>query len=129
MKKAKSINPLDDDFLTAKDDYIDKGWLPYLSDVAFQTWVMEKALPQYAVTAYLMLADKTKTATVDGLNQHFFLKKHNDRTTVEIHGNVAPDALGQQILSRIPVRHLVDKIRQGSDLPERKKNFEQNAKF
>jgi hypothetical protein len=64
--KAKSIDPRIDSFMTNKGKFIDKGWMPYLSDVAFQTWVVSKALgvergasDEYKVNPYLMLADKS----------------------------------------------------------------------
>jgi hypothetical protein len=65
--KAKSVDPHSDSFMTGKGKYIAKDWMPYLSDVAFQTWVMEKALPGYSINPYLMLADKSSVASVDGL--------------------------------------------------------------
>ncbi len=48
-------------------------WEPYLSDVAFQVYVARGAFPKWKITSALMLADKNSKASVDGLNQIFFL--------------------------------------------------------
>ncbi len=47
---------------------IDSGMKPYLQDVAFQRHVMSLAYPHLQVRSFLMLADKSKTCSVDGLN-------------------------------------------------------------
>ncbi len=123
--KSKSIDQLEDSFFDKKGNYIVSGWLPYLYDVAFQTWVLQKALPEYSVSPYLMLADKNKYASVDGLNQHFFLKKDNGRTGVELKGDISPEALGEPVLSRIDVREAVLKIWEGKEIKPDKKTPEQ----
>ena len=127
--KAKSVDPHSDSFMTGKGKYIAKDWMPYLSDVAFQTWVMEKALPGYSINPYLMLADKSSVASVDGLNQHFLLKKNKGRTQVKISGDINPETLGVPILTRIPVRYLVEKIWNGNDRPAKKKSVEDKKAF
>jgi len=131
--KAKSINPGEDDFLTKSKKYIDKNWMPYLSDVAFQVHVVHGALSverrAWSVEPYLMLADKSAVARVDGSNQHFLLKKKNGRTQVEIKGDVSPQALGREVLVRMPVGHLVEKLFSGEDRPKKKKTEEQKKAF
>lgn len=83
--KAKSFNSSDTEYIfVGKQGKIVSGWKYYLFDVAFQKYVINKALPQYQVTPYLMLADKDKTAKVDGLNQMFRIKKSaGNRTGIE----------------------------------------------
>ncbi len=148
--KAKSIDPRIDSFMTNKGKYIDKGWMPYLCDVAFQTWVVSKALgegrdalgversalsvgrgasDEYKVNPYLMLADKSAVASVDGLNQHFMLKKNKGRKQVQIMGDINAETLGKPVLTRIPVRYLVEKIWNGNDRPPKKKSVEQKKAF
>lgn len=57
----------------------------YIWDVTFQKWVIIHALhelypgEQYTVTAYLMMADKSKKAPVDGINQMFKIVEKNSR--------------------------------------------------
>ena len=58
------------------------GWVPYLYDVAFQQFVVQKSFPNWSVKPYLMLANKDALASVDGLNQMFKVTKNaNNRTT------------------------------------------------
>ena len=119
--KAKSFHPAEDSFLN-KSAYIESKWLPYLQDVAFQTWVTEQAFPQFNITPYLMLADKSKTATVDDLNQRFKVYKDaDDRLRVKINGDVSPSALGEPLLTKQAVRPYVNRILAGSDIPDKKK--------
>ena len=44
-------------------------WRKYLFDLAFQKYVVQKCYPEYSIQSYLMLADKSKRASIDGLNQ------------------------------------------------------------
>jgi hypothetical protein len=62
-----------------------------------------------------MLADKTASATVDGLNQKFILDKDKGRTIVKQKGDVSLDALGARILIQVSVDHIVDMIWEGKD--------------
>jgi hypothetical protein len=65
-----------------------------------------------------MLADKNSITTVDGLNQKFqLISTDDDRTIVEIVGDVSKDGLGEEILIRINVDDIIDKIFQGTDSP------------
>jgi len=108
--KAKSFSDKDDDF-TDKNGFVSSTWTEYLEDVAFQKYVMQKAFPNWEVTAYLMLPDKSKKATVDGLNQKFQLvKTENGRTTVKIAGDVSPQALGNPILTAVNVDDIANRI-------------------
>ncbi|WP_336517023.1 DUF2779 domain-containing protein [Pollutibacter soli] len=79
---------------------MNKAWKNYLYDVAFQKWVIEKANPGKIVRAHLILADKTSTATIDGLNQLFRIGKDaNGRTRISVRPEVTAADLGQ-----IPLR-------------------------
>ena len=83
--KAKSIDPRkEDNFLTKKKRKIVSGWKPYLFDLAFQTYVAQKCLPNCKITPYLCLVDKTKATDYEGLNQLFRIKKNGKRTGVEV---------------------------------------------
>jgi len=114
--KAKSYSSDDDgDFLNKKGTQISSKWRPYVYDVAFQKYVITKAFPEKTVKSYLMLADKTATTSVDGLNQKFALEKEKDRTVVRINGDVSEDALGNKILVQVPTDDIVDRIWQGKD--------------
>ncbi len=109
--KAKSSDGADPTNFLGKKGEISSTWSPYLYDVAFQKYVTKKAFPDSQVKGFLMLADKSAVATVDGLNQKFQLRKSDDnRTYVEIIGDVSSNALGKHLLNKINVDELIDKI-------------------
>ena len=78
--KAKSWHPEEDSFLAKNGKSTNNAIRPYLYDVAFQKYVLEKAWKEmfpkkiFMVKAFLMLADKSRVATVNGLNQLFKIK-------------------------------------------------------
>ncbi len=108
--KAKSFDPTEEDQFYNKTSLkkgqkkLSSSWEPYLMDVAFQCYVVKRALPQMNVFGSLMLADKSKTATVDGLNQKFFLVKTDDgRVCARAEADLKREGLGEQILIQVPV--------------------------
>jgi len=125
--KAKSFNPEEDTF-TNKKGFIQSGWLPYLQDVAFQTWVTESAFPDCTLVPYLMLADKSSKTSVDGLNQIFkVVPKDEKRKEVKIMvPEITPEILGNKILVQIPVREYIDQIVRGDEKDPGKKNLEES---
>ena len=83
--KAKSAKGDDEaEFLNAKGDKVNSDLRPYLEDVAFQKYVLSQSHPELKVSAFLMLADKSSTVSVDGLNQVFKIKKEAGRNKVEV---------------------------------------------
>ncbi|MEP6738023.1 MAG: DUF2779 domain-containing protein [Chryseolinea sp.] len=109
--KAKSFNPDTETFMNIKGTEIMAGWKSYLYDVAFQKHVIQKAYPECRVTAVLMLVDKSKNVSVDGLNQKFLVRENgkgrNITTTV---GDVSIAALGSQIVNEFDVDDIVNSI-------------------
>lgn len=120
--KAKSVKDANATFVGAKGG-IESKWKPYIYDVAFQKYVIQKAFPQFSLKTYLMLADKTARATVDGLNQKFVIRKDGeDKNDVQIVGDVSLVALGEKILCAINVDSIIDPIYEAEmfvDRPER----------
>lgn len=120
--KAKSIDGSNPSFLTKKEA-IETKWKPYLYDIAFQKYVVQKSFPEFSVEAYLILADKSTKASVDGLNQKFFLSTDtNGRTKVDVLGDISAASLGDKILCMVNVDHIVDPLLQDepfSDNPEK----------
>jgi len=111
-------------------EFIASSWRPYLYDVAFQTWVMEQAYPDWNVEPYLMMADKAATATVDGINQLFRVKKNeNNRTVIEVTEEITPERLGDSVLVKVPVREYVEMIWNGQDIDPSKKEYEEYKNF
>lgn len=62
--KAKSFRSSDPAPFATTTGGIKSDMLPYLQDVAFQTYVTRQAFPQWQVSSYLMMADKGATASV-----------------------------------------------------------------
>jgi hypothetical protein len=127
--KAKSFKSRDE-FTTAKGDFIDRKWYPYLADVAFQTWVMQRALPGHEILPFLMLTDKNKKSTVDGLNQLFRIRKDaQGRMEIFPAKPVTPGTMGKPILVHVNVAEYVQQIIKGSAFPEKKRSVEELKSF
>ncbi|MGE3758123.1 MAG: DUF2779 domain-containing protein, partial [Pseudobdellovibrionaceae bacterium] len=113
--KAKSFDsteefePFDKRMLKAGKYSLKADYSSYLLDVAFQTYVARKAKPEFTVSPYLMMADKSKRTSVAGLHQLFLIQKNEvGRPTVVVKSPV-PD-LGAKILDRLDLREIVDRI-------------------
>jgi hypothetical protein len=74
---------------------IDGEWKEYMYDIAFQKYVVQKANPTKTVITYIVLADKTKSATVEGLNQIFKIKREQKRIEIEIKPGITKKDLGE----------------------------------
>ena len=94
-------------------------WEPYLYDIAFQTFVFQKSQPHLKIIPYLMLADKTATTSVEGLNQHFLLTEENGRTKVLVDPTTTLETVGDKVLKEINVTEPVTIIHTGRDMGEK----------
>lgn len=112
--KAKSFDPSNDSFTGKKGGIISK-WKPYLEDIAFQKFVVQKAYPEFDVQANLMLTNKEATASVNGLNQYFFLYKDQNRSKCKYTGPNDLEALGNRLLLEQSVDTEIEYIYQNSD--------------
>ncbi len=93
--KAKSWDS-ESDFWGKKDGKITNGWLPYLEDVAFQKYVVQKCFPDCIVNAHLLLANKDAVNTVEGLNQFFKIERDvKGRPAVKIKPGLTSADLGE----------------------------------
>ncbi|WP_201495702.1 DUF2779 domain-containing protein [Rubrivivax sp. A210] len=110
--KAKSYDPGEVRGLRGARGAISPGYLPYLQDVAFQRFVAGLQCPQFEFRAFLLLADKSATATVDGLNQLFPIHRGGGRTTVT--RPVDGVDLGAPLLAAVPVDIEVQEILSGT---------------
>lgn len=111
--KSKSFDPNDEHFFRGKKGQIDSDIRPYLMDVAFQTYVVRQAMPGHKVTPYLMLPDKSKAATVDGLNQMFPIERLDapaGRVFAKPRPGLTVDQVGQSVLTEINVEEYVNEI-------------------
>ena len=81
--KAKSFNPNEENIFVGARGGLVGAWKPSLFDLAFQKYVAQKTFPNLKFEAYLLMADKTKKASIDGLNQLFRIPKNgNPRTDI-----------------------------------------------
>jgi hypothetical protein len=117
--KAKSYNGGDEGTFLNKRGFVDSGWNSYLQDVAFQKYVAGNALPNMKINAFLMLADKSKKATVNGLNQKFQIVHSSDgRKSIDYIGD-EKDSLGSPILTTVNVNNIADRIVNDTALQEK----------
>jgi Domain of unknown function(DUF2779) len=106
--KAKSFDSRDPHTFRLKRGGIDKSMLPYLQDVAFQRYVLGLAHPEWAVRSFLMMADKSKVATVSGLNQRFRIQRSaQSRQRVIVKPGTTVETIGESVLSAVCVDEYV----------------------
>lgn len=108
--KAKSFDSREEDTFAGARGGIRSDMLPYLQDIAFQRHVFGLAHPHSRVTSHLMLADKAKTATVDGLNQMFRIRRQKGRPMVEVMPAAREGGCGRSVLTVVEVDQYVDEI-------------------
>lgn len=107
--KAKSYSG-DPSSLSGKRTPIKSDILPYVQDVAFQKFVVQKAFPGCKVSAYLLLPDKSKHATVNGMNQWFKVRRSGRNTEVVIDDRARASGLAETVLTCVGVDHLVNAV-------------------
>ncbi|MBN8542372.1 MAG: DUF2779 domain-containing protein [Deltaproteobacteria bacterium] len=95
-----------------KGEYkLKSDWGPYVLDVAFQTFVFKKAYPLLRVTPHLMLADKSKSASLDGIHQLFLIERDaSGRTRARVSNQTTGRELGRELLVKIPLSHEVENV-------------------
>ena len=109
--KAKSFDAQAENTFRQKKGKLQPGMLPYLQDVAFQSHVLKLACPEFQVKSFLMMADKSRACSVDGLNQRFKLDRKADGSpVVSVSPLLAAADLGLPILSAVDVSDCVDEI-------------------
>ncbi|WP_283643099.1 DUF2779 domain-containing protein [Croceibacter atlanticus] len=107
--KAKSIDSTNHDSFFNKKGNL--GWSEYLYDVAFQQFVIQCQHPEFKITPYLNLVDKSKCATVDGLNQCFKIVENSElRTGIQKKEGLTKADLGDPILCNVNVSEEVNHI-------------------
>ena len=108
--KSKSFDPNNDYIFIGKQGGLLAGWKSYLFDVAFQKHVIQLCFPDWRVQSLIMMADKTKVTTVEGLNQFFRVSKSaNNRTGIIKMIDSLADT-GTSILGTKDISAIVSKI-------------------
>ena len=108
--KAKSFNPNEDNIFVGSRGGLVSSWKPYLFDLAFQKHVASLTYPNFHFEAYFMMADKSKKATIDGLNQLFRVPANGNPRTDIIKKVSSIEKIGDSILSEINVDTIVNAI-------------------
>jgi len=97
-----------------RDGLLYPKWHKYLYDVAFQSWVMQKANPEFTVRPHLMLIDKGVPASVEGLHQYFKIVENEEgRSEVRLTENRSNIELGDSIMTTIDVSAEIELIFNG----------------
>lgn len=136
--KAKSWDPSVDKFEGSRPKgCVQSGIRSYVYDVAFQKYVVSQALKKlypdetFTVRARLMMADKSKTADINGLNQLFKIKRVGNQAEVERANNI-DQVLAKshiQVLTAFDVDDLCDRVISGKSTEQGKDGFMLNMKF
>lgn len=111
--KAKSCNTEELEIRTKRGNAIVSGMLPYIEDVAFQKYVLGCAYPNSSVASFLMMPDKSKVATIDGLNQLFKVKKTGRQTEIITDPRIEITGYGDKVLAEVNVDEFVDMVMEG----------------
>ncbi|WP_437395445.1 DUF2779 domain-containing protein [Flagellimonas lutimaris] len=108
--KSKSFDPDDDYLFIGKSNKMLAGWKPYLFDVAYQKHVMQLCYPHWKISSFIMMADKTKTASINGLNQLFRITKKEQKRTGIISKVSTVGETGNSVLGRKNITKIVEDI-------------------
>lgn len=108
--KAKSFDSTKSDTFIGTRGNIRSSWRPYLFDIAFQTYVASQCFPHLNFEAFFLMADQSKVATIDGLNQMFRLPNDGDiRQDIEVRLSTE-EAQNTSVLSEVDVSSIVTAI-------------------
>ena len=108
--KAKSYDPTDNNIFVGKRGGLVGSWKPYLFDIAFQKYVMQLCYPFWKINSFIMMADKSKTTSVDGLNQLFRISRSSENRTGIIKLVNSIEEIGGSVLGRIKINDIVEAI-------------------
>jgi len=109
--KSKSYGDSDPQgsILKAKNE-IRSAWMPYIQDIAFQTFVVRLAHPTWEVRPYLLLVNKEASAPIDGINSLFRCRKEGDKVITTTPNGVPDAVLASDLLIKIDVSDAVEKV-------------------
>ncbi|MHB1105408.1 MAG: DUF2779 domain-containing protein [Lutibacter sp.] len=108
--KAKSFTPDDEYLFIGKRGGMVSSWKPYLFDIAFQKYVIQLCFPQWRLQSYIMMADKSKKASINGLNQLFRISSKGENRTGILKKVSTIEETGNPVLGRKNVTQIVADI-------------------
>jgi hypothetical protein len=127
--KSKSFTPDDDYLFVGKRGGMVSSWKPYLFDIAFQKYVMQLCFPDWHIQSYLMMADKSKKASIDGLNQLFRISKKEGNRTGIIKKVRTLEETGDPVLGRKNITQIVSNIESNKFKYHDSLTFQESIKF
>jgi hypothetical protein len=107
--KAKSWDPNVNSLIgvTARENPITPDWEQYVYDVAFQERVLALAYPEFEIRPWLMLVDKSRTNSVDGLPLKFPITGEGRKKVVTVARDFAISQLKEPLLIQVDAREAV----------------------
>ncbi len=108
--KAKSFTPDDEYLFIGKRGGMVSSWKPYLFDIAFQKYVIQLCFPEWQIQSYIMMADKSKKASINGLNQLFRISSKGENRTGILKKVSSIEETGDSVLGRKNVTQIVADI-------------------
>ena len=109
--KAKGFDSVKGFRAKGNPNNIDSEWAPYIYDVAFQTLVLERSHEEWNVTPYLMLLDKSASASEQGVGTQFQVIHQGDRVEVVARPGFDPASLDTPLLTTREVSQEVQILR------------------
>jgi hypothetical protein len=110
--KAKSYQEGKTKFIGSKPNELDYKMSPYLVDLTFQWHVVSMCYPNQQVDACFMMVDKSKTATINGMNQLFRINRKEGEIVRESKISSLAE-VGDSVLCELRMTDLVLQIKNG----------------
>jgi Domain of unknown function(DUF2779) len=115
--KAKSYDSSDPK-IEGKRGGITSDMLPYIQDVAFQTHVLRSVYPKSRITSSLLMPDKAKRATINGLNQLFAIQRQTGTMKIDVNPRAFSEGYGDDVLTLVNVdRYIAMVMSEGIEYP------------
>ncbi len=110
--KSKVFEGVDEQsFYSERGGGIKTDWLPYLYDIAFQSYIVKSIFPDYQIDSFLMLPDKFAKASVEKLNTLFPIMTAPDgKKSIRAVEGLTKNIVGNEILKKVNVNEIVFKL-------------------
>jgi len=104
--------------IEGKRGSISSDMLPYIQDVAFQTHVLRSLYPMSRITSSLLMPDKSRQATINGLNQLFAIQRQTGTVKIDVNPRAFSEGYGDDILTLVNVdRYIAMVMSEGIEYP------------
>lgn len=91
------------------------GWVSYVEDIAFQTWVAQQCMGKsFTIEPHLMLVDKSCVVSKDGLHQLLRINRSGNSSTVVVANRGLAEEVGKSVLYVFDASQPVQAILSGS---------------